>query len=233
MLEEGENVSVSFYQDLRTSLFVSAINLVINLLRFRKEAKFHGMKIAEYGLSIFQLSEIPIAKLVPRLPAIKKGLINKVNFSNFQFDRESFAPLLNALSSKESRLETIKLSVGSITNLDVDSCKVLGRLLYDNNVNIIISRAVHPLHVQILFESIDTGNTGYVTQEEFITALIDVNKTYVSLNKKQKERFVFLSVVVFFCGNILIFALEMFFLFFLIFCLVVGVGVFIIIIKNI
>ena len=155
------------------------------------------MGIAEYALSILQLSELPVTKLVPRLAAIKKGLINKVNFSNFQFDRESFAPLLKALSSKECKLDTVKLSVGSIINLDIDSCKVLGRLLYDNGVNIKISKSVNSLYVKSLFESMDLGNTGYVTRQEFFDELIEVNSSFVGLNEKDKTRYVVVSFCLF------------------------------------
>ena len=86
--------------DLYLSLGVSFLNLCINFYNFKKEAKLHGMSWGEYALSVLQLAEVPVIKLVPRLPAIKKGLIDQVNFCGFQFDKESLPPLIAAENSK-------------------------------------------------------------------------------------------------------------------------------------
>eukprot|EP01083_Nonionella_stella_P241206 842487_1 len=77
--------------DLYTSIAVSVLNLCINFHRFKSEANLHGMSWSEYALSVLQLAEIPINKLVPRLPAIQKGLIESVNFCGFVFDKESLS----------------------------------------------------------------------------------------------------------------------------------------------
>ena len=87
------NVSVDPV-DLYLSIAASTANLVYSFYFFRKEAKFHGMKLAEFAMSVLQLSEIPVIKLVPRLTAISNGLIESVNFASFKFDKESIGPLL-------------------------------------------------------------------------------------------------------------------------------------------
>ncbi len=38
-------------------------------------------------------------------------------------------PLLEAISSPQCRLKTIKMSIGSLSKLDLQSCKLLGSLL--------------------------------------------------------------------------------------------------------
>ena len=87
------NVSVDPV-DLYLSIVASTLNLAYSFYYFRKEARFHGMKLAEFAMSVLQLSEIPVIKLVPRLTAITNGLIESVNFASFKFDKESIGPLL-------------------------------------------------------------------------------------------------------------------------------------------
>ena len=177
-----------FFFDLYLSIATSMINLIINFIRFRKEAKWHGMRLSEYALSVLQLAEIPITKLVPRLPAISKGKVETVNFSGFKFDRESFGPLLNALASQECHLRNLKLSFGSLAKLDNESCKMLGRIFKDANVNLIVSKSVDSYHIKTLFEQIDEDKNGYLDEDEFLNAVSDVNTSMSGLNDKQKKR---------------------------------------------
>ena len=60
---------------LYLSLGISTFNLLVNAYKFRKEAKIHGLSIAEYALSVLQFAEIPISRLVPRLPLMIYFLI--------------------------------------------------------------------------------------------------------------------------------------------------------------
>ena len=80
--------------DLALSLAVSLFNLGYHFYHLRKEAKFHGMSFASYAISVLQLGEIPILKLVPRLPGIRKGIISFVNFADFNIDKESLGPIV-------------------------------------------------------------------------------------------------------------------------------------------
>ena len=184
----GDKIESSLIEDLILSICTSLLNLCINMYRFRKDAKFHGMDIVEYALSVLQLCEIPIIKLVPRLPAIRKGLIDKVNFSSFYFDRESFAPLLLALKQRECELKTVKISIGSLKNLDDESCKLLGRLLFESKIDILVSRNVDRLQIQSLFNSIDTDGNGYLDEKEFTDAIANVNTFMNGLNMRQQKR---------------------------------------------
>ena len=185
-------------RDLYISLGVSLLNLTINFYEVRKEAMLHGMLFGEYALSVLQLAEVPIAKFVPRLHAIKKGLVQQVNYCGFQFDKASITPLLEALDSENCKLQTIKLSIGSLSKLDLSSCKMLGYLLRNvggtkakrQSVNVLISRVSSLLNVKQLFERFDIGNKGYLTESEFLRLL---NELKVPLRhqalSKQKQIF--------------------------------------------
>ena len=84
--------------DLAFSLTVSLMNLLYNLYTLKQEAKYQGMSIASYTLSVLQLAEIPIAKLIPRLEGIRKGNVEFVNFSQFKIDKESLGPMIEVCS---------------------------------------------------------------------------------------------------------------------------------------
>ena len=81
-------------RDLAFSLTVSVLNLVYNIYTLRRDAKFHGMSMANYAISVLQLAEIPIVKLVPRLPGIRAGKVKFVNFCGFRIDKESLGPII-------------------------------------------------------------------------------------------------------------------------------------------
>ena len=85
--------------DLIVSIIVSLINLIYNIYRLHKEAKFHCMTIVTYALSVLQLGNVPIVKLIPRLPGIKSGAIDCVNFNDFKIDKESLGPIFEAIRS--------------------------------------------------------------------------------------------------------------------------------------
>ena len=75
------------------------------------------MSVAEYALSVLQLAEIPIVRLVPRLPAIKKGDLEYINLAGFTFDKESITPIIEALNEARCVLNTMKISIGSLRDL--------------------------------------------------------------------------------------------------------------------
>eukprot|EP01083_Nonionella_stella_P008857 25630_1 len=173
---------------LTISFGVSLLNLVYNVYKFKSEAQLHGMTWAEYALSVLQLAEVPIIKLVPRTPAIKKGYIEEVNLSGFRFDKESLTPLFEAINSARCRLKAIKLSIGSLSKLDTKSCQLLGNLLNNTGIDVIISRSSSLLNLKVLFESFDIDNTGYLEEEEFITATETLNCSIQNATKQQKRR---------------------------------------------
>eukprot|EP01083_Nonionella_stella_P083305 230297_1 len=174
--------------DLYMSLAVSVLNLCINFHRFKSEANLHGMSWSEYALSVLQLAEIPINKLVPRLPAIRKGLIESVNFSGFVFDKESLSPLLEAVNSPKCQLKMLRLSIGSLSQLDMQSCWMLGSLLYNANINVLISRTSSLLDIKRLFDSIDEDNDGYLDEREFLSALKKLNSSIKNSSLRQQQR---------------------------------------------
>ena len=54
MFYAGVNINQA---DLIISLSVSVFNLFYNYYQIRKRAKFHGMSITEYGISVLQLGQ--------------------------------------------------------------------------------------------------------------------------------------------------------------------------------
>eukprot|EP01084_Bolivina_argentea_P125032 221561_1 len=170
---------------LYLSFGVSMVNLGYNFYRFKKEAQLHGMSWSEYSLSVLQLAEVPVIKLVPRTPAIKKGLITEANFAGFKFDKQSITPLLDAISDENSKLTTIKLSVASLSQLDAHSCKYLGNLLHHTGIKVLISRCSSLLDLKNLFQEFDIDHKGYITELEFFNALKTLN---CSIQHDQKKK---------------------------------------------
>ena len=152
-------------RDLYLSLAISSVNLAINAYRFRKEAKMNGMSLAEYALSVLQLAEIPIPRLVPRLPAIKKGKVKYINFAGFTFDKESITPLIEALNEVKCVLKDMKISVGSLVKLDLESCRLVGRVLKEAGIRVFVSRTFSLLHIKNLFEQMDDDHNGYLDEQ--------------------------------------------------------------------
>ena len=147
-----KKVDDNAFNDLYLSIGTSLLNLLINFYRFYKDSKFHGMSLSEYALSVLQLSEIPIVKLIPRLAAIKYGKTSQVNFSSFKFDRESIAPLINAITNNKCKLKSIKISLGSLTNLDIHTCRMMANLFKQSNIDVIASRLINASYIKTLFK---------------------------------------------------------------------------------
>ena len=82
----------------------------------------------------------------------------------------------------------MKLSVGSLSTLDSDSCRMLGQLLMDCSINITISRSADGYQIQKLFDEIDTDKNGYLDEDEFIVALDQFNWSMSELSLTQKQR---------------------------------------------
>eukprot|EP01083_Nonionella_stella_P008459 24419_1 len=152
---------------LTLSICISAFNFAYNLYKLYRESRMHGMTIAEYALSLLQLSEIPIIKLVPRLPAIRNGLTDLCNFAYFDIDKESLGPIIDALSDTRCRLTKMKLSIDSLSYLDDESLTMLGGFLHRKDLKIIISQTAHPEMILKLFQNLDAKNKGYLKFEQF------------------------------------------------------------------
>ena len=72
-------------------------------------------------------------------------LISNVNFSWFKFDSESFAPILNAITNNKCNLQSIKISLGSLTQLDIHTCKMLSNLFKNQNIQIVAWRLTNAI----------------------------------------------------------------------------------------
>ena len=146
---------------------------------------------------------------MPRLHAAKKGHTDKINLAGFRFDKESLGEIVEGVSDARCNLQAMKISVGSLRDLDMESCRLLGQLLSDRNVNVIISRSTDPYQILKLFNDLDIGKTGYLDEEEFVAGLHWLNSHLLNLNYKnifsrlairrikQRDRVYFFGV--FFC----------------------------------
>ena len=154
-------------RSLTLSICISAFSFGYNLWKLWRESRIHGMTIAEYALSLLQLSEIPIIKLVPRLPAVRNGRTSRCNFAYYRIDKESLGPIIDALSDEKCRLKQIKLSLDSLSHLDDESLTMLGGILKRKDLKIIISQIAHPKRILQLFQTLDTGKKRYLEFKEF------------------------------------------------------------------
>lgn len=182
-------------EELYMSIGSSVLNLSVHFCQFYQDSKLHGMLFGEYALSVLQLAEVPIAKFVPRLPAIKQGKVDKVNFCGFQFDKASVTPLLEAINSPRCRLQTIKLSVGSLSNLELNTCKMLGHWLKQKELKVLISRVSNLYEVKNLFKSFDDDGNGFLDEQEFLAAIKQF-KCPLALRHIKKQRRVFQEMAI-------------------------------------
>ena len=58
-----------------------------------------------------------------------------MNLSLFSVDKESLAPLVESLNEPKCKLKFVKFSLGSISDLDVTSCNILGTQFQQHNVS--------------------------------------------------------------------------------------------------
>ena len=188
--------------DLGISFAISMFNLIYNMYKLTKDAKSHGMAFAEYAVSVFQLSEVPILKLIPKLDGIRYGKVFNVNFSDFEFDKESVVcdsvcvwcyycknvcgcccvlttqgPIIQALSNSFCKLKNIKLSIASLQALDFESCNLLGSLLARQNIKITISQTMNRSNILKMFKAFDTDNKDYLELEQFIVGFDCMKQT--------------------------------------------------------
>ena len=156
--------------DLYLSICVSTFHLFYHCYKLKQESKYHGMSFAEYSINVLHLGAIPISKLVPRLPAISKGKVLQVNFGDFIMDKQSIGTIIQGLSSPLSKLNTIRITIGSIKNLDIESCHTLGAFLKRKNINVIISQTVDSHEILKMFKMLDKQNNGYLNRKQFDNA---------------------------------------------------------------
>ena len=149
------------------SLVTSMIHLVYNGYALRKKAKFHGLTFATYVMSVLQLADIPIIKLVPRLPAIGQGKINCVNFSHFGMDKESLGPIIEAISNPLCKLKEINFSIATLRLLDVNSCHMLSSFFSNKKIYVTICQTVSNQTILDVFKALDNEKNGYLNENEF------------------------------------------------------------------
>ena len=163
------NIDVDEF-DLYLSIASSTFHLFYHCYTLNIDAQYHGMTFAEYSINVLHLGEIPIAKLVPRLPAIEKGKVTQVNFGDFIMDKQSIGTIIHGLSSPLSKLNTMRITIGSIKNLDTESCRTLGAFLKRKNIKVIISQTVDSQEILKMFKKLDTQSKGYLNRQQFDNA---------------------------------------------------------------
>ena len=110
---------------------------------------------------------IPVEKLVPRLPAVEKGLITRVNYSDFPIDKQSIGSIIEGLSSKTCNLESMRVSIATLKTLDNESCHSLGAFLHRKKIRVDISQIADSNDILRMFRILDDENKGYLTRNEF------------------------------------------------------------------
>ena len=98
-------------------------------------------------------------------------MVEEANFIPFKFDKAAVTPLLEALNSDSCKLKTIKISVGSLSKLDLSSCKMLGYLLKLANVKVVVSRISSLMDTIKIFNRFDKKKKGYLVFDEFMELL--------------------------------------------------------------
>ena len=111
---------------------------------------------------------IPIAKLVPRLPAIENGKVEQVNFGDFTMDKQSIGTIISGLSNKLCKLKSMRITIGTIKNLDIESCRSLGAFLKRKNINVTISQTVDSKEILKMFKMLDEEGKGFLTVQQFV-----------------------------------------------------------------
>eukprot|EP01084_Bolivina_argentea_P121396 215111_1 len=159
------------FNSLMLSVAVSLFSFSINFYTLYDQSKYHGMSMAEYALSLLQLSVIPVIKFIPRLPAVKKGEIDEYNLSQFTIDKESLGPIINALSNVKCKLKYVKLSVDSISDLDTSSLSMLAQFFLQKNIKCTIINTGNSAVLLDLFRKLDKDNKGYIEFSQFQTLL--------------------------------------------------------------
>ena len=171
--------------DLIISILISIFHLSYNLYNLRKEAKYHGMSFAEYGISVLHLGAFPISKLVPRLAGIETGIVKHVNYGNFSFDKQSIGSVMEGLSSNTCKIQSLRISIHTLKLLDFESCHTLATFLKRKKINVIISQTSDSQEIYKLFRQLDKKNKGYLNEDEFnyawkiMKSLINVNNNVI------------------------------------------------------
>ena len=119
---------------------------------------------------------------MPRLPAVEKGYIKRVNFGDFPIDKQSIGSIIEGISSKTCQLESMRVSIATLKSLDFESCHSLGAFLYRKKINVSISQIVDSNEILKMFRILDNGNKGYLNRNEFANAWQILKLQFTSLN---------------------------------------------------
>ena len=182
-IKTSENSTFKIDQTtLIMSLATSTLTFIINLFRLYNESKHHGTYFVDYIFHILQMSRIPLSPFVPQIGNVEYGLKNLINLSHFQLNDESYNQLANALSSTESQIKTIILSMHSISHshLNFHVVENFAALLKKKRINLIVSGTLDTKHIVKRVESI-FQNKNYIEAHEFTSDKV-VSDMYPSLS---------------------------------------------------
>ena len=98
---------------------------------------------------MLQLTQLPFQIFVPQISKISNGKLNKINWNHFKFDNESIVPILNSINNKKSKLNKIKITLYSLSKLDIETSYVFGNSLYLKNIKLIVSNLINPLQIKL------------------------------------------------------------------------------------
>ena len=113
---------------------------------------------------------MPIAKLVPRLGAIKKGRIKEINYGDFAIDKQHINSIMETISYPTCQLKRIRITMDTLKSLDTKTCYNLGEMMRNENIDVTISSMGASSQILHICGELDTENRGYLNISQFVQA---------------------------------------------------------------
>ena len=123
-----------------------------------------------YFIVVFESDGMPIAKLVPRLDAIKKGRIKQINYGGFTIDKQHINSIIEAISYPTCQLKRIRITMDTLKSLDSKTCYNLGGMMRNENIDVTISSMVTSSQILHICGELDSQNEGYLNISQFVQA---------------------------------------------------------------
>ena len=124
--------------DVVISLVASILNVFVNMYSIWRQSRANSMTFLEYGLVSLQGK----FGFVPRLPAIEKGLVKRVDWTKFKFGHESAGMFAEAVSNENCVLKTIIIKRNTIQNISMNSIRFLVAACQLQKINVVFNETL-------------------------------------------------------------------------------------------
>ena len=121
------------------------------------------------------------------MPAITKGKVEDANFGSVSIDKQSIGSIIEGFSSKLCNLKTIRVTIGTLKNLDVDSVHALGTFLQNKGIKVNISHIADSHEILKMFKKLDDKNKGYLVKNEFNQAYNILKLQFIDENENENS----------------------------------------------